>query len=68
MKRKGRQRKLTAKKKLQIVLAGLDGSMTITELCRREDINPTQYHIWKRKLLDAARTALSEAKKTSRRR
>jgi hypothetical protein len=25
----------------------LEGSMEISELCRREGINPTQYYLWK---------------------
>ncbi len=40
----------TAADKLRIVLAALDSSVEISELCRREGINPTQYYGWKKQL------------------
>lgn len=49
-----KRRRRTADEKLRIVLAGLDGSIEISELCRREGINPTQYYGWKKQLLGAA--------------
>lgn len=54
MSAKSKRRKWTAADKLRIVLAGLDGSIEISELCRREGINPTQYYGWKKLLLGAA--------------
>ena len=39
---------------MRIVLAGLDGSIEISELCRREGISPTQYYGWKKQLLNSA--------------
>jgi transposase len=50
--RKGRRR--SAEEKLRIVLLGLDGTIEVSELCRREGINPTQYYGWKKQLLGAA--------------
>ena len=54
MRVKGQRRKWTARKKLRIVLAGLDGTTQITELCRREDINTGQFYCWRNQLLRAA--------------
>lgn len=48
------RRRWTLDEKLRIVLAGLDGSIEISELCRREGINPTQYYGWKKQLLGSA--------------
>ena len=36
--------------KLRSVLSGLDGSNEISELCRREGINPTEYYAWTKTL------------------
>lgn len=49
-----KRRRWTSKEKLRIVLAGLGGSVEISELCRREGINPTQYYGWKKQLLGSA--------------
>ncbi len=49
-----KRRRRTADEKLRIVLSGLDGSIEISELCRREGINPTQYYGWKKQLVGAA--------------
>jgi transposase len=43
----------TGSEKLRIVLAGVGGVMEVSELCRREGINPTQYYGWKKQLLSA---------------
>ena len=43
-----------AEEKLRIVLAGLQGDIEVSELCRREGINPTQYYGWKKHLMGAA--------------
>ncbi len=50
----GKRRRLAAAKKLRIVLAGLDGTIEISGLCRREGISPTQYFGWKKQLLNSA--------------
>jgi transposase len=54
MSENGKRRRWTAGEKLRIVLAGLDGTIEISELCRREGINPTQYYGWKKHLLNSA--------------
>lgn len=48
------RRKWSAEAKLRIVLAGVSGDIEVSELCRREGINPTQYYGWKKQLLSSA--------------
>lgn len=48
------RRRWKAAEKLRIVLAGLEGTIEVSELCRREGINPTQYYGWKKQLLSSA--------------
>jgi transposase len=50
----GKRRRWTSEDKLRIVLAGLRGEVEVSELCRREGINPTQYYGWKKRLMGAA--------------
>lgn len=54
MSENGKRRKWSAADKLRIVLAGMQPNVEISELCRREGINPTQYYGWKKQLLGAA--------------
>lgn len=54
MSQRGKRRRWTAAEKLRIVLTGLEGSVEISELCRREGINPTQYYGWKKQLVGGA--------------
>lgn len=49
-----KRRKWTASEKLRIVLAGMQGSVDVADMCRREGINPTQYYGWKKQLLTSA--------------
>ena len=54
MSARKKRRTWTASEKLRIVLSGLDGSVEVSELCRREGINPTQYYGWKKQLVSSA--------------
>ena len=54
MSEKKKRRRWTPSEKLRVVLAGLDGSVEVSELCRREGINPTQYYGWKKQLVSSA--------------
>ena len=54
MNENGKRRKWTAAEKLRIVLAGMQPNVEVSELCRREGINPTQYYGWKKQLLVSA--------------
>jgi transposase len=49
-----KRKRWAAADKLRIVLAGLQPNVGVSELCRREGINPTQYYGWKKQLLSAA--------------
>jgi transposase len=48
------RRRWTATEKLRIVLAGRQAGVEVSELCRREGINPTLDYGWKKKLLSSA--------------
>lgn len=52
--RSGKRRRWSAVEKLRIVLAGLEPGVEVSELCRREGLNPTLYYQWKRTLLGAS--------------
>ena len=54
MSERKKRRRWSAEDKLRIVLAGLESGTEISELCRREGINPTQYYAWKKTLLSGA--------------
>ncbi len=54
MSEKAKRRSWTASEKLRIVVAGLDGSVETSELCRREGINPAQFYLWKKQLMGSA--------------
>ena len=50
----GKRKKWPAAEKLRIVLAGMQPGVEVSELCRRERLNPTLYYGWKKKLLSSA--------------
>lgn len=50
----GGRRRWSAKEKLRIVLAGMEPNVEVSDVCRREGVNPTMYYTWKRTLLGAA--------------
>ena len=58
MTRKKRKR-WRAEEKLRIVLAGIQGEIEVSELCRREGINPTQFYGWRKQLLGSASKVFS---------
>jgi transposase len=64
MSEKKKRRRRTASDKLRVVLAGLDGSVEISELCRREGINPTQYYGWKKQLLSSAAKVFADGRES----
>jgi transposase len=61
---KTKRRRWTAAEKLRVVLSGLDGSVEISELCRREGINPTQYYGWKKQLLSSAAKVFADGRES----
>jgi transposase len=50
----GARRKWSAAEKLRIVLAGMQPGVEVSDLCRREGVNPVQYYAWKKQLLGSA--------------
>ena len=47
-----KRRKWTGAQKLQIVLDGLSGKRSVSEICNHYEINQTQYYKWRDKLLN----------------
>ena len=62
MSERKKRRTWTASEKLRIVLLGLDGSVDISELCRREGVSPTQFYNWKKRLQGSAAKVFTEGK------
>jgi len=50
----GKQRRWRPSEKLRIVLAGMQGDVEASDLCRREGLNPVQFYAWKTRLLRSA--------------
>ena len=59
MSEQRKYRSFTAQQKLEIVLAGLRGDVTVKELCRQHEIAETLYYSWREKLLQGGREALA---------
>ena len=58
-----KRRKWTGSEKLWIVLACMQPGVEVSEVCRREGINPTMYYTWKKKLLGSASRVFEEKPK-----
>lgn len=56
--RRATRRKFSAEEKIRIVLEGLRGEIPVTELCRREAIQPTIYYRWSKAFLEAGKNGL----------
>jgi transposase len=52
-------RTFSAQQKLEIVVAGLRGDVTVKELCRQHEIAETLYYSWREKRLEGGRAALA---------
>jgi len=57
IKRRTRKR-YSAEEKIRIVLDGLKGEASISEICRREGINPNVYYKWSKEFLEAGKKRL----------
>jgi transposase len=57
--RRATRRKFSAEEKIRIVLEGLRGDETVSELCRREGIAPTAYCKWSKSFLEAGKQRLA---------
>jgi transposase len=56
--RRKTRRKFSAEEKIRIVLEGLRGEDSISELCRREGISPNLYYNWSKEFLEAGKRRL----------
>jgi|WetSurMetagenome_2_1015567.scaffolds.fasta_scaffold178488_2 transposase len=59
-------RKWTAKEKLRIVLTCMQPGVEVSEVCRREGINPNMYYKWKKQLLSSAEQVFEDRKSQKR--
>ena len=64
MSARKKRRPWTASEKLRIVLSGLDGSVEVSEICRREGINPTQFYGWKKQLMSSAAKVFADGRES----
>ena len=60
MSEKKKRRKWAASEKLRIVLTCMQPGVDVSEVCRREGINPTMYYTWKKRLLASASVVFEE--------
>jgi transposase len=56
--RRKTRRKFSSEEKIRIVLEGLKGEESISELCRREGISPNLYYNWSKEFLEAGKRRL----------
>ena len=53
------RRKYTPEEKIRIVLEGFRREATVSDLCRREGINPANYYSWTREFMEAGKERLT---------
>lgn len=56
--RRATRRKFSAEEKIRIILEGLRGEESISELCRREGMSPSIYYKWSKSFLEAGKKRL----------
>jgi transposase len=52
------RRMFSAEEKIRILLEGMRGDLSVSELCRREGIHPTVYYKWLRDFMEAGKSPL----------
>ena len=62
MSSNGKRRKWSAADKLRIVLARMQPGVEVSDLCRREGLNPVLYYAWKKQLLGSASRVFEDRK------
>jgi transposase-like protein len=58
-----KRRKWTGQEKLRIVLTCMQPGVEVSEVCRREGINPTMFYTWKKRLMSSASQVFDEKPK-----
>ena len=53
--RRKTRRKFSAEEKIRVVLEGLRGEESVSELCRREGFAKSRYYSWSKEFLEAGR-------------
>lgn len=53
------RRKFRSDDKIRIVLEGLRGEISVSQLCRREGISPSLYYQWSKAFLEAGKNGLT---------
>ena len=57
--RRATRRKYTPEEKIRIVLEGFRREATVSDLCRREGINPANYYSWTKEFIEAGKERLT---------
>ena len=57
--RRQTRRKFNSEEKIRIVLEGLKGEESISEICRKEGIAPTLYYRWSKDFIEAGKKRLN---------
>ena len=57
--RRKTRRRFSSEEKIRIVLDGMRGELSVTELCRREGIAANLYYRWSKDFLEAGKKQLS---------
>ena len=57
--RKATRRRFSAEDKIRIVLEGLRGQISVSELCRKEGIAASIYYKWSKAFLEAGKNGLT---------
>ena len=57
--RRATRRKYSPEEKIRIVLEGFRREATVSDLCRREGINPANYYSWTKEFMEAGKERLS---------
>lgn len=53
------RRKFTPEEKVRVVLEGFRREIRVSDLCRREGINPNVYYAWLKDFMEAGKTRLA---------
>ncbi len=61
--RRNTRRKFSADEKIRIVVESLRGEIPITELCRKEGIQPSLFYRWSKQFLEAGKNGLTRETK-----
>src|ERR1700681_4147170 len=57
--RRGTRRKFTPEEKVRVVLEGFRRETRVSDLCRREGINPNVYYAWLKEFMEAGKSRLA---------